>query len=123
MNQPKRGRGRPRADKTALQAKNSRVELEADRVEEAHSANRPPRESMGATLKLSLPPGLVDEEKWHPRWMSDRDGRIEQAKRCWYELVKDTDGHNITRTNGPYKQFLMKIEKKYWLEEQKIETR
>jgi len=37
MSQSKRGRGRPRANKTPSEIETSRVELETDRMEDAHN--------------------------------------------------------------------------------------
>jgi len=111
MSQPKRGR--PRADKTDSQIENTRVELQTDRIEEAHSPNRPPRVPMSSTLKLKFG-SVTDDPNYHFRVFSDRDGRIEQAKQAWYEHVKDGNGDNIVRHSGPYTQYLMKIKKKYW---------
>ncbi len=116
--QPKK-RGRPRADKTQAQADNSRVDLELDRTEQAHSAKRPPRVAMGASLKLGYH-GEMDTENYHYRWVSDRDGRTQQALQAWYEHVKDHNGDNVVRHVGAYAQFLMRVEKKYWDEDQKL---
>ena len=115
---PKR-RGRPRANKTNEQIENSRVELETDRKEAAHAPKRPPRVSMGATLKLEFGE-LTADKNYHYRVFSDRDGRIEQAKAAWYEHVKDHNGNNVVRHAGKYPQYLMRIEKKYWEEDQKL---
>lgn len=117
MNKPKRGR--PRADKTAKQIENSRVGLEIDRVEQAHSPGRPPRVPMGSSLSLEFGT-IVDDPNYHFHVFSDRDGRIDQAKQGWYEHVKDNNGDNIVRHSGPYAQYLMKIHKKYWDEDQKL---
>ena len=119
--QPKK-RGRPRADKTTHQAENSRVGLEQDRVEAAHSPERPARLPMGATLKLEFG-NLCDDPKYHFRVISERDGRIEQAKQAWYEHVKDHNGDNVVRHGGQYKQYLMKIEKKYWDQDQQLKQK
>ena len=113
MNQAKRGRGRPRADKTAAQIDNTRVELETDRIEDAHAPERPARVPMSATLKLEFG-SVTDDPNYHFHVFSSRDGRIEQAKQAWYEHVKDHNGDNIVRHSGPHTQFLMKIHKKYW---------
>ena len=118
----KRGRGRPRADKTDNQVIDSRVELEVDRVEEAHETERPPRVSMGATLKLEFG-SLCADEDYHYRVFSDRDGRVEQAKQAWYEHVMDHTGNKVTRHSGPYVQYLMKIKKEYWNEDQELKQK
>jgi len=110
-------RGRPRADKTDSQAANSRVALEIDRIEGAHGAKRPPRVPMGSTLKLEFG-NITDDKNYKFRVFSDRDGNISQAEQGWWEHVKDEHGKNIVRHCGPYKQFLMKIEIKYWEEDQ-----
>ncbi len=112
-------RGRPRADKTGTQVENSRVHLEKSRIEAAHSPNRPPRVPMGATLKLEFG-SIVDDSNYKFRVFSDRDGRISQAKQGWWEHVKDDRGDNIVRHVGPNAQYLMKIEKKYWEEDQEL---
>ena len=112
-------RGRPAAHLKQSDAENSRVDLELTRDDAAHSASRPPRVPMSATLKLEFP-GLCDDPNYHYRVISDRDGRIEQAKQAWYEHVKDHSGNNAVRHAGLYAQYLMKIEKKYWNEDQKL---
>lgn len=118
----KRGRGRPRADKTDSQVTDSRVELEADRAEEAHEAERPPRVPMGTTLKLEFG-SLCDDKKYHFRVFSDRDGRVEQAKQAWYEHVLDHTGNKVQRHKGPYVQYLMKIKKEYWDADQQLKQK
>ncbi len=122
MNAQKKPRGRPRADKTQAQADNSRVDLELDRTEQAHSAKRPPRVPMGATLKLDFP-GLCDDPNYHYRVISDRAGRIQQGKKAWYEHVKDHDGSNACRHVGEFTQYLMRVEKKYWVEDQELKQK
>lgn len=112
-------RGRPRADKTPLQAENSRVHLETDRIEQAHSPERPARVPMGTTLTLEFG-SLVADENYHYHVFSDRGGRIAQAKQAWYEHVKDEQGDNVVRHKGPYTQFLMCVEKKYWDQDQEL---
>ena len=112
-------RGRTSADKTQTQADNSRVDLGLDRTEQAHSAKRPPRVAMGASLKLGYH-GEMDTENYHYRWVSDRDGRVNQAKQAWYEHVKDHSGDNVVRHVGAYGQHLMRVEKKYWVEDQEL---
>jgi len=115
-------RGRPRSDKTTTQIANSRVGLEVDRIEEAHSAGRPPRVSMSSGLSLLLPHGLVDESKFHCRWFSEKDGRVLQSYGAYWEHVKDHQGNNIVRHKGLYNMFLMKIDIKYWENDQKLKA-
>jgi len=112
-------RGRPRANKTPDEISNSRVELSSDRMAEAHNPKRPARVPMGATLKLSFG-SVCDDPKYHFHVFSDRDGRIQQSKQAWYEHVKDENGDNVTRHSGPFTQYLMKVEKKYWDKDQKL---
>lgn len=110
-------RGRPKANQTASQVENTRVELQTDRIEKAHAPERPARVPMGATLKLEFG-SVTDDPDYQFRVFSDRDGRIQQAKQGWWEHVKDENGDNIVRHSGLYTQYLMKIEKKYWDEDQ-----
>ena len=63
-------------------------------MEEAHKPKRPARVPMGATLKLEFG-SITEDPKFHFRVVSDRDGRIQQAKQAWYEHVKDENGDNI----------------------------
>jgi hypothetical protein len=112
-------RGRKRNAQTDLQAENSRVDVEVSREDAAHKPKRPPRVSMGATLKLEFG-DVVKDPDFHFRVISDRDGRIEQAKQAWYEFALDAQGEKIVRHSGPYAQYLMKIEKKYWDEDQDL---
>lgn len=122
MNKPKRARGRPRANKTPTEIENTRVELETDRMEDAHDPQRPPRVPMGATLKLEFG-SIAEDSSYHFHVFSDRDGRIEQAKQAWYEHVIDGNGDNVVRHSGPYTQYLMKIPKKLWDEDQELKQR
>lgn len=119
--QAQKGRGRTRSDQTTSQAQSSRVEVTQDRAVAAHSADRPARVPMGATLKLSFD-HLCGDENYHYRVFSDRDGRIEQAKRAYYEHVVE-DGNNAVRHIGEYKQFLMRIEKRYWKQDQVLKQK
>ena len=116
MNKPKRAR--PPANMKQSEIENSRVEISQDRSEAAHSAGRPARQPMGATLNLEFQ-GLCEDPNYHYRVFDDKPGRIEQAKRGWWEHVKDHEGNNAGRA-GVNRQYLMKIEKKYWDEDQKL---
>ena len=118
MKPNKKTRGRPSADQTQEQVDNSRVGLEVDRVQEAHSAKRPPRVPMGASLKLDYH-GPMDLN-YHYRWISDRDGRIQQAtKQAWYEHVKEGRS-KVVRHVGVYPQYLMRIKKEHWDADQEL---
>lgn len=119
MNKPKRGR--PPGSMKQSEIDDSRVEISQDRDEVAHSAKRPPRQPMGATLNLEFP-GLCDDKDYHYRVFDDKPGRIDQAIRGWWEHVKDHQGNNVSRT-GFKSQFLMKIEKKYWDQDQELKQK
>ncbi len=117
MNKP--ARGRARNSQTDAKSQESRVDLQQSREDEAHKPERPARVSMGATLKLDFG-SLVDDANYHFRVISDRDGRVDQAKQAWYEHVLDATGEKVVRHSGPYTQFLMKIKKEFWVEDQNL---
>lgn len=89
----------------------------------AHGKGRGERVPMNSgEYKLTVPPGTIPEHM-HGHWFEDREGRIEQAKRAWYEHVTDADGNNIVRSSGGSKMYLMAIEKKYYDEDKALQER
>mgnify|MGYP003677245687 CR=1 FL=1 len=89
------------------------------RTEKAHEPKgRPERIPMGSTAKLGYPAHKMDEG-YQYRWFQNKEGRIDQAKQAWWEQVSD-EGKPVTRASGAYPMFLMRIEKKYWVEDQKL---
>ena len=107
-------RGRPPANKTQEQVDNSRVDIEVSREDVAHSAKRPARVRMavGQTLNVDN-----KDPNYVYRWFKDNPGRIEQAQAAYWDFVKK-DGTKDTRPSGPFTMYLMRIEKKYWEEDQ-----
>ena len=113
MNKPKRGR--PVGSSKQVE----RVGVQTDRIAGAHDTNRPPRVAMGATLNLEF--GHIPKDPgYHYRVVADRDGRLEQAQGAWYEFVKDASGSNVVCHKGLHNQYLMRIERKYWDEDQRL---
>lgn len=47
------------------------------------------------TTKLAIPPNLI-KEGFRPRWINDAPGRIDYAKQCGYEHIKE-NGKNLER--------------------------
>ena len=90
----------------------SQLELESDE----RSPKRPPRVPMSAGKKLDY---RNVEEGWHYRWVQDRDGRLDQAKAAYYEFVEE-DGNKVVRQSGPHPLFLMRIEQRYYDEDQAL---
>ena len=84
----------------------------------------------------------LDDAGWKPRWINNKDGRIQQALAGGYEYVKKNEAPSIGQfsltgnknmngkvsmivTKGeavPIEAFLMKIKKEYY-EEDKVEKR
>lgn len=114
-------RGRPASNLTPEQVADSRVEVEQPREEQAHSRSGESRIPMGSTKKLNYPEHLLDSN-YHHRWIQARDGRIETAKAAWYEHVLES-GVPVQRPSGPYAMYLMRIEKGYYEEDQKLKNR
>tara|TARA_R110000744_G_scaffold246942_1_gene363466 strand:- start:30391 stop:30795 length:405 start_codon:yes stop_codon:yes gene_type:complete len=92
-----------------------------NRTQKAHEPkNRPERVPMGSTAKLGYPSSKMDTEQYQYRWFQDKEGRIDQAKQAWWEQVKEEDGEIVRRASGAFPMFLMRIEKKYWEEDQQL---
>lgn len=103
-------RGRTGADlPPAMQEQGA---VHGSREASAHSANRPPRVSMGNMKKLEVPEGLM-EDGFYYRWFQDREGRIAQAQSAYYEAVVDEQGNAFTRQSGPYTMRLMRLPQQY----------
>ncbi len=86
--------------------------VSGSREETAHSADRPPRISMGNMKKLEVPEGML-EDGFYYRWFQDREGRITQALSAYYEHVVDEQGNSFTRQSGPYTLYLMRLPQQY----------
>lgn len=90
-----------------------------NREDKAHTPKgRPERIPMGSTAKLGYPAHKMVED-YQYRWFQNKEGRIDQAKQAWWEPVID-DGQPVSRASGAFPMFLMRIEKKYWVEDQKL---
>lgn len=93
-----------------------------NRTDKAHEpAGRPERIPMGSTAKLGYSAHKMDTDQYQYRWFQNKEGRIDQAKQAWWEPVTD-EGEVVTRASGAYPMFLMRIEKKYWVEDQKLKS-
>jgi len=85
----------------------------------------------------------LDEAGWKPRWVNNKDGRIQQALAGGYEYVKKSEAPSIGQfsltgnksQNGkvsmivskgegqPLESFLMKIKKEYYFEDKAAKAR
>jgi hypothetical protein len=82
---------------------------------------RPDRVPMSAGAKLAL--DGTEQPEFHYRWVQDRDGRVEQAGRAWYEFDLDSEGNKKVVSSGPYPLYRMKIEKKYYDDDQDLKLK
>jgi hypothetical protein len=76
---------------------------------------------MNAGKNLDVSPEYLDLEKFAYRFFAQnqvKGGRIEAAKAAWWEHVADKRGQNITRYSSGDVMYLMKLERKYYLEDQ-----
>ena len=110
------------------------------KVEEA-PRKRVPFGGRRQKLQLSIEDAkALDEAGWKPRWINNKDGRIQQAQAGGYEYVKRSEAssigmHTVTgnkNMNGkvslivskgeaqPIEAFLMKIKKEFY-QEDKVE--
>ena len=118
MNEQKK-RGRPAGSKTQAQVDNSRVDLEQSRESNAHSSKRPARVRMVAGQKLNFGK-LVQDPNYAYRAFADKPGRLDSALAAYWEFVKTEDGESVKRPSGADTMYLMRIEKKYFDEDQKL---
>ena len=87
---------------------------------------RPPRIRMNAGMNLHVPDELVRQlraDGYVPRFFAEssiKGGRVDAAKGAYWEHVTDGSGKNITRRSGIDTMYLMKIEKQWWEEDQKL---
>jgi len=85
--------------------------------------DRPPRIPMNAGKNLDVPPHYLDLTKFAYRFFAQnqiKGGRIEAAKAAWWEHVADDRGQNIQRYSSGDIMYLMKLELKYWKEDQEL---
>jgi hypothetical protein len=107
-------RGRPPAGKTAQQASDSIVSHEKTRSQEL-KPNRPDRVPMRPGSKLNY----NQREGYKYRWVESKPGNVEAAKAAYYDFVRE-DGEPVKRPSGALYLYLMEIEEKYFLEDQKL---
>lgn len=89
------------------------------------STRRPKRVPLGGMQsKLHVEQSALDEGNYAYRWFNDEGGRLKQAKDAYWEPVEADSGGNDRRVVGrnsdgsPKYAQLMRIEKKYHLEDQ-----
>ena len=109
-------RGRPTNTMTAAEIATARVETQPAR-EDKNNPVRPVRVPMAAGKRLEY--SNLDPNYYY-RWMSDKDGRLEQAKQAAYEFALDEKGEHIIRHSGPNRLILMKLPMEYRLEDEKL---
>lgn len=112
-------RGRPAGSKTQSQIECSRVDVDISREDQAHTPSRPARVRMVAGQKLAV--GRKDPN-FEYRWFNDKPGRLDSAQAAWWEFVSE-GGERIKRHAGTDTMYLMRIEKKYFDEDQNLKQR
>lgn len=101
MTNHNQGRGRT-ADAAATKEKTQREERKNERVSMAQSE----------ILAYETDP------RYHYRWFNAKqEGRIEQAKRAWYELVMNAEGGEVRALRNGADMLLMRIPKEYYQED------
>ena len=95
--------------------RNSAKQAES-REDKAHSAKRPPRVRMVAGQRLAV---AKKDDNYQYRWWKDSPGKLDACQAAWWEFVSDEIGR-IKRHSGPDTMYLMRIEKKYYEEDQKL---
>ena len=108
-------RGRPANKMTAEQAAISRVAMEEPRTEK-NKPKRPARVPNTNGLKLDIP---NMDSNYHYAWIQDKDGKIDKAVAAYYEFHM-VDGQKLQRASGNYPLYAMKLEMKYWEEDQRL---
>src|SRR5690606_6241785 len=72
-----------------------------------------PRKGGDLDLNLYVPDGTVPAG-YIGHWVLDTGkGEVERMLDSWWGHLTDAQGVNISRTSGPYKQYLMAIEEEY----------
>lgn len=82
---------------------------------------KPPRIPLNAGMNLHIPENILEKDKYAYRWFAESQvtgGRIEIAKNAYWEHVVDTNGQNYKRPSRTDTMYLMKLELKYWHEDQ-----
>ena len=93
------------------------------RPDQPDGPKRPPRVPMNSGKNLDVPEAYLERDKFAYRFFLENDishGRIAAAKSAWWEHVTDENGQNIQRNSGASVMYLMKLELKYWEEDQKL---
>lgn len=84
---------------------------------------RPPRIPMNAGMNLHVSESYLERDKFAYRWFAEnhiKGGRIENAHGAYWEHVTDENGNNFKRSRGQDTNYLMRLELKYWREDQKL---
>lgn len=112
-------RGRPPKSMTQEQVSQSRVHIEKDRDEVAHSPNRPPRVTAGIYSKLDH--YKAKDPNYYYYWVADKPGKIQQKKAAYYEHVMD-NGVAVEMKTSPYDLYLMRLPIEYRQEDEKLKA-
>ncbi len=107
-------RGRPTNTMTAAEIATARVQTTPAR-EDKNEPDRPVRVPMSAGKRLEYT--QLDPDYYY-RWMSDKDGRLDQAKQAGYSFAVNEQDQQIMRQSGPNRLFLMKLPMKYRIEDE-----
>lgn len=79
---------------------------------------RPPRVPMSRQFKLSVPSG-IQKEGYEYRYIRDTAERVQAFQEAWWTPVNDGRGKPIRKASGDRNLLLYRIERKYYLEDQK----
>lgn len=96
------------------------ITLEDSRDPNAKVIQQRQRVPMNSGQKLSLRGYKLDEENYQYKWFLDegnQSGRILDAENAFYERCTLADGSTLTANAGNSTMYLMRLPKKYWLED------
>lgn len=85
--------------------------------------DRPARIPMNSGSNLQVPANLLERDKFAYYYFAEnllKGGKVAAAEGAWWVPVTDMRGKNITRPSGGDIMHLMKLELKYWKEDQKL---
>ena len=98
--------------------KEARENKKRNREDKAHDRSAENRVPMTAGANLGMP--IPADPNFHYRWIEgNKKGRVERALKAWYDFCYYADGSKVQRPSGAFQMYLMKIELKYWEEDQK----
>lgn len=113
-------RQRPIGEISADEAQRTGQIMGDPRDPNAEIAQTRVRIPLNSGQKLSLRGYKLDWDNYHYHWFHESDvsgGRIADAKEAAYEHCVHPDNSHITAPSGSGKQFLMRLPRKYWLED------